>query len=375
MFNNYNRNKQFNFQMNRFLEPYEEDGSVQKEVKEIANQLEDLESWYKIWFALGKKREKDLFYDVASCYYQLAEFYLPEEDPRKQIVYELFKKTFYKSIDRSNLNFIQIPYENTFMPGVIVKKSEHVTQTLIVHGGFDSYLEELIRLMNLFDQLDNYQLILFEGPGQGELIKKKVAMTNEWEKPVGAVLDYCKLSEADLLGMSLGGYLALRASAFEPRIKRVIAFDIMYSMEDAFKEGLVSKDYQTISSLLESGDTNKLNERLLKVARSNKDLTFKLTKGYSISNTNKPSDLLKFISSFSLNGIEDKVQQEVLLMAGTKDMYVPVSRLAFLMTKLINAKKIETILYTECSGGEMHCQVGNKKEAINDMTNFLLKRK
>nr|WP_086443788.1 hypothetical protein [Enterococcus sp. 12C11_DIV0727] len=83
-------------------------------MKEIANQLEDLESWYKIWFALGKKREKDLFYDVASCYYQLAEFYLPEEDPRKQIVYELFKKTFYKSIDRSNLNFIQIPHLDVY---------------------------------------------------------------------------------------------------------------------------------------------------------------------------------------------------------------------------------------------------------------------
>ncbi len=55
------------------------------------------------------------------------------------------------------------------------------------------------------------------------------AMTHEWEKPTSVVLDYFKVDEVTLIGISLGGYLAVRAAAFEPRIKRVVTWDVMYA--------------------------------------------------------------------------------------------------------------------------------------------------
>ncbi|WP_429951336.1 alpha/beta hydrolase [Enterococcus sp. AZ101] len=373
MFKNYHKNEQFNFQMNRFLEVYQNENDVQEEVKQASLKLKDFESWYKVWFTLGKKRENKNEYAIASCYYQLAEFFLSEEDERKLPVYNLFKDTFYKSIDTSQMTFIQIPYENTFMPGVIIRNNKQTKKTLIIHGGFDSYLEELIRIVNLFEPLDEYQFVLFEGPGQGEMIRKKVPMISNWEKPVTAVLDYCNLIKADLMGMSLGGYLCMRAAAFEPRIEKVVAFDIMYSMNDAFKNKLDPKQYQFIESALKNGNEHQIDELLSKEAELNIDLNFKLSKGYAISNTHKPSELLKYISTFSLEGIEDKITQEVLLMAGTEDFYVPTNRLPFLINKLVNVKKLEAILYTERSGGAEHCQVGNKKLAFTDISAFLLK--
>ena len=56
---------------------------------------------------------------------------------------------------------------------------------------------------------------------------EKLPMTHEWEKPVAAVLDYIEAENVTLIGMSLGGYLALRAASLEPRIKRVIAYNVM----------------------------------------------------------------------------------------------------------------------------------------------------
>ena len=45
---------------------------------------------------------------------------------------------------------------------------------------------------------------------------------------MAAVLDYFALSDVTLIGLSLGGGLAIRAAAFEPRVKRVITYDVLF---------------------------------------------------------------------------------------------------------------------------------------------------
>nr|WP_220084754.1 alpha/beta fold hydrolase [Paenibacillus dendritiformis] len=73
-----------------------------------------------------------------------------------------------------------------------------------------------------------YTIYLFEGPGQGETLKKGLTFEPYWEKPVSAILDYFKLEDVCLLGVSWGGYLALRAAAFERRIAKAVAYDVLY---------------------------------------------------------------------------------------------------------------------------------------------------
>ena len=52
-------------------------------------------------------------------------------------------------------------------------------------------------------------------------------MTHEWEKPVAVILDYLGSDNVTLIGISLGGYLAVRAASLEPLVQRVIANDVM----------------------------------------------------------------------------------------------------------------------------------------------------
>ena len=63
----------------------------------------------------------------------------------------------------------------------------------------------------------------FDGAGQGGALRQGIFFTHAWEKFAKAVLHHFGLSELDWLGASCGGYLALRAAAFEPRIKHVIS--------------------------------------------------------------------------------------------------------------------------------------------------------
>ncbi len=69
-----------------------------------------------------------------------------------------------------------------------------------------------------------YNLITFDGPGQGRNIRKGMTFRPDWEAAVTPIVDYAlTVPEIDdehlvLIGMSMGGYLAARAAAFEPRL-------------------------------------------------------------------------------------------------------------------------------------------------------------
>ncbi len=92
---------------------------------------------------------------------------------------------------------------------------------MIIFGGFDSYVEEFFPIM-LAIARSGYEVVGFEEPGQGGALEDTgQVLTPEWHRPVGAVLDHFTLDRVTLLGISLGGCLAIRAAAREPRVTRV----------------------------------------------------------------------------------------------------------------------------------------------------------
>ncbi|PKL76048.1 MAG: hypothetical protein CVV27_12295, partial [Candidatus Melainabacteria bacterium HGW-Melainabacteria-1] len=93
---------------------------------------------------------------------------------------------------------------------------------------FDAFVEEFYAIWATLAAA-GYEVIAFEGPGQGGALRKHgLVFDHDWEKPTKAVLDHFEFAEASLLGVSMGGYWCLRAAAFEPRIQRAIAFPPVY---------------------------------------------------------------------------------------------------------------------------------------------------
>lgn len=370
MYKQYLEDEQLNYQVNRFLEPYYDHQGVQTLVEQTCLNIHSLESWYTEWMRLGQDAMSAKDFGLAAAFYQLADFFLPNHDDRKVETYQLFKQTYYQSIATQNLETYNVPYENSYLPVIIIRKPT-ATKWLVFHGGFDSYLEELIRLaLDHLDVLTDYHILLFEGPGQGQPATNGLYLTHQWEKPVSAILDYFQLNSVTLLGMSLGGYLALRAAAFEPRIEKVIAFDVFYAMMDALMmhapDGLTE-----IPDLSMTKNQLLVDKLLLNYASTNIDLQFKLTKGFDITGLGSPSKLLMEISRYTLDGIEHLLTQDVLLLAGNEDMYVPTNRLDDVKNHLVNARSVETHLFTSEDGGEKHCQVGNKHVAFEKIIRFL----
>jgi 2,6-dihydroxypseudooxynicotine hydrolase len=91
--------------------------------------------------------------------------------------------------------------------------------------GLDSTKEEFFRLETLF-LARGMATLSFDGPGQGEG-GYTLPMRHDYEVAASAILDAVAeradldLSRVGALGVSLGGYFAPRAAAFEPRIRAV----------------------------------------------------------------------------------------------------------------------------------------------------------
>lgn len=97
---------------------------------------------------------------------------------------------------------------------------------VLLIAGLDSTKEEFFAVENVFLERGMATFSL-DGPGQGETAVA-LHIRPDFEAPVAAVLDVlCARDDLDgnrvgMLGVSLGGYYAARAAAFEPRVKAVV---------------------------------------------------------------------------------------------------------------------------------------------------------
>lgn len=365
-------NQQWNLQINRQLEEIKENQQVKDDLQIAIPKLTNADSWYQTWFTLGETREQNGDFTLACAYFGLAQFYLSQYDTNKKEVVHRYLDNFYRSHTEINYENYEVPYEGKYLPAIKVNIKANASKTLIVINGFDSFMEELLIAINFFQGLD-YNIIFFDGPGQGRaLIDNDIKFISNFEKPVSAVIDYFALDQVDVMGVSWGGYFAVRAAAYEKRIKNVICFDFFYDGLNTFLKDFSQNDQTTIRQLLKENNNVKLNQLITPLVEVNSNLNFLFTKGYENTGTNTPYALLQEIEKHTIKGIGHLVNQNVLLLAGKDDQYVPFKDLKCEQQELINAKSLETKIFTKETGGEQHCQAGRYDLALKAIQKFLL---
>ncbi|MET0474754.1 MAG: alpha/beta hydrolase [Mycobacterium sp.] len=227
----------------------------------------DLESWHREWRALadriaaiadgcaaaGHAVSASSAYLRASNYYRTAEFYLrddPRNDPRVADTSARAIETFRCAAEiQGRWTRVRIPYEGTHLEGYYLNVSgDEPGPTLLAHGGFDSTVEEMFFAVGEAARQHGWNCLIFEGPGQGSALRvDELPFRYDWEAVVTPVVDFAlDLRGVDpgriaLLGMSMGGYLAPRAAAFEHRISACIAHDGVLSMAMALPKPTASE--------------------------------------------------------------------------------------------------------------------------------------
>jgi pimeloyl-ACP methyl ester carboxylesterase len=138
----------------------------------------------------------------------------------------------------------------------------------------------------------------------------------------------------------MGGYLAPRAAAFEHRIDGVVAYDVCFDLYEA-----AARTFGAV----------KQNPLILK----NPGASWAYHNALWTMGTTGVNQTLEAFSHYKLASIADRIRQDVLILAGTEDHFIPFHQVADFERSLVNARSVTTRIFDRASGGGEHCQCGN----------------
>ena len=336
--------------------------------------------WVRTYLDLADRVQEQGHDLEAAFFVRGAEFFMQPGNPLKSPN----RQRFVTSLRRCfALEPELIPFEGGFLPAYELTDPDAAQpprSTWVVFGGFDSYIEELFPVLAAVAKRGR-RIIAFEGPGQGGALEadletgttpglrrgKRLTMRNDWAAPVSAVLDHFDVEEATLIGMSLGGGLVMHAAAGEPRVRRVVAFDVL----DDFLEVLVSqalppalargagRSLAHLEPLITRTPTKVLNRVLTEQARRSPVTWWGMWQGMHVTGTHSPAEFLRAAATFSTAGVSPRVAGDVLLMQGAEDEFVPHHQMIRQAERLTAARSVTTRTFTRAESAASHCQTGN----------------
>jgi pimeloyl-ACP methyl ester carboxylesterase len=363
----------FNYQLNRMVMW---SGADLDEVRETARKISDMSSWVAEFLALGEKALQEGRVENAIAYLRGAEFFMYDDIEEKIRVFDKATDLFYDHYSHIFAEGIiareRLPYTSGYLPVWVARPEENGgAGTILAHGGFDSCMEEFLAAV-LYLREKDYTVYLFEGPGQGEVLRKcGIPFTYAWEKPVQAILDHYALDDVTIMGLSLGGMLAPRAAAFEPRIKRVVAWGILTNFLDV----VISTRPQALQRLMKVALRLRL-QPLVNLAAKGEMARDPLAEwgikhGSYAFGVRSPYHYLAMTGRFQLLDIADLITQDFLLLGATKDHFIPLDFYKDEIDCLKNVRSLTFRLFTAQEQAENHCNAGNTRLALDTITAWI----
>jgi pimeloyl-ACP methyl ester carboxylesterase len=356
-----------NFQLNRFS-----DGSAEmvEAMRTVAPRINDYRDYTREISRLSSEAYEDGRLLHGALFLRSAEFYMFPDDPAKQPARLRFIQTMREVFQVPEAAHLRIPYRNGQLSAYRFTPP-NPKSTILVFGGFDSYIEEWFpALMYLRDA--GYDVVAFDGPGQGAALEDAgLPMHPDWDQPVTAVLDHFGLDDVTILGISLGGCLAVRAAAREPRVSRVVCDDILVDFFTVCMAQLSAPRRAALRVLLMARASLVVNAMVGAAMRQSLVAEWGVKQGMHVTGTSSPYAFLRETKRYETGSVSGDLTQDVLLMAGTQDHYVPVGQFARQIDLLTNARSVTGRLFTRSEQAQNHVQVGNMRLSLDVVLRWL----
>ena len=360
-----------NFQMNRCYN-FSNDNEMLNEMRAASPRIHNYNEFIAEFLKLYETSLQGGHTLRAAHYLRTAEFYMTLDNPQKQ---EYRKKFIFLMREHfridDNLHYL-VPYESGFLSAYrfTPKKPKG---TFVVFGGFDSYAEEMFKTILAMKE-SGFDVVFFDGPGQGAALEDyHIPMTHEWEKPVKEVLDFFNLEDVTLIGVSLGGYLVMRAAAYDKRVKRVVADDICADFFETLLRQFPAKSRKLITFFVTH--KNKvyaaiINGIIHKLSKKSLMLEWGVAQGMHVMGTKTPYDFLHKCTAFNTAEVSPLIEQDVLLMGGQEDHYIPLHQFFDQGKMLANVRSLTSRLFTRRETAQNHCQLGNIGLSVKVIVNW-----
>ncbi|PNG93363.1 alpha/beta hydrolase family protein [Streptomyces malaysiensis] len=353
----------------------------------------DEEGWHRAWKATAERVEaigRQSLADGhrvsareallrASNYYRTAEFFLrenPATDQEVTLLSSRSRDTFAAAagLFDTPVEAVAIPYESTALPGYLflVDDSGTPRPTVVYTSGYDSTLEESYFAIAAAALRRGYNVLAFDGPGQGAALREqRLVFRPDWEAVTVPVIDYAlgRPEIADdkiaLFGYSLGGYLVARGAAFDHRIAALILDDGVHDFHAAFERMLPPVLYRWI----EEERDDVANPVMAMLATASTQVRWALRNGVWAMGAASFADLVRMSRRYTLAGSADRITAPTLIMDAENDQFFK-GQAAEVEKALTNAPT-RLVTLTEAEGAGEHCHMGAMGRAHQVMFDWL----
>ncbi|HEV2582378.1 MAG TPA: alpha/beta fold hydrolase [Ktedonobacteraceae bacterium] len=279
----------------------------------ITKRVERWDDWSREWSAvaamherMGEEAEAQEYYQSAAYHYlhatityHFGKFMFVHHPEELRAAHEKVVQTYRRALPYFDVpgERVEIPYEGgASIPGIL-RRPWHTPRppVVVLMPGLDSVKEELHNYGDDFLKR-GIAVLAIDGPGQGEM-EFDYPIRHNYEVPIHHVIDYLErrpdvnAARVGLMGVSLGGYYAVRAAAFESRVKAAICLAGAANLAEHWERyPILTKEAFTYRS-------KSANEAATRA----------------------------FLQSFNLHGVVEKVTSPLLVIMGRLDRLFPAA--------------------------------------------------
>ncbi len=351
----------------------------------------DIHSWYDEWLATadrvhamaaafeegGHTISAGEAYFRAATYYQAAGFFMvaPDDRDRARHCRKRGRDSFLKAIEaHPNITYERIPYEGTTLPAYVARSTIAPDSArgpiVIANTGFDGTSEDTFHGVAWAAMKRGYHVLVFEGPGQGEMIMDHdLHFRPDWEVVGRAVVDYAldlpfvDPNRVAYMGISMGGYLAPRAVAFDDRVAALIANGGLYKLyESAYR--IFPEDQL---ALIDS-DPARFNAMVAEMAETDISLQWLFDNSTWRFGSADYADFMLGQKDYTLEHVAQNIKASTLVVESVSD-----DMFAGQPQNLYDALQCPKtyVVFTREEAAQAHCQLGANSLSNEKIFNWL----